>query len=307
MAKLPFEFFDSIANTATSMASNLTGKLPPAQSGAMSRQAQVPPRIDGRTTRQVMRWLVPEQPIVEMYINPQQVSYKYKKLTTKTRVKGGYSLQYWGEDLIGISVNGTTGTSGIEGINVLLDVYRNEQVMFDPYALLLQAERDKKNQESFDNTIFGGSGPFGIGSIPFLGAVPFVADQIDSSLTSNAINARNKPTLASLAFTVEMYWMGEVFRGFFEDFDYKDSVDRLGLFDYNFTFSATQRRGFRNNFMPWHHHPSYGQSNWREGGPPLSYGVLTDGLPASSPPLQGSNQSRLDMLTSFDTIDAFMI
>jgi len=306
MAKLPYEFFDSIANTATSLASNITGKLPPSQSGAMSRQAQVPPKIDGTTTRQVMRWLVPEQPIVEMYINPQQISYNFKKLITSTRVKGGYSLQYWGEDLTALSVNGTTGTSGIEGINVLLDVYRNEQVMFDPYALLLQAERDKQNQSSFDNIVFGDNGPFGIGTVPVLGGAAFVADQIDSSLTSNVINARNKPTLASLAFTVEMYWMGEVFRGFFESFDYKDSAERLGLFDYNFTFKVTQRRGFRNNFMPWHHHPSYGQSNWDHGGPPLSYGILVDGQTTSSP-LQNSNQSKLDALSSFDVIDAFMI
>jgi hypothetical protein len=270
MANSPYEFFDSISNAATSVVKGTN--IAPSVSGVATRQQQVFPQRDAISKRQAMRWVIPEQPIVEMYINPQSVNYQYKKLTIKTRVKGGFSLQYWGEDLIGINASGTTGSSGIEGINVLLDVYRNEQLMFDPYALMLQAQRDKENQKDFNSLLFSG---------------------ITGNDDSNIVNARNKPTLASLAFTVEMYWMGEVFRGFFESFDYKESVDRLGLFDYNFTFTATQRRGFRTNFMPWHHHPSYGQSNWGGGGPPLSFASLVKEEPSGNP-IVGSNKAKLN-------------
>lgn len=249
------------------------GNTPPSPSGAATRQAQVPPLRDGISTRQVMKWIIPEQPMVEMYVNPKQIQYNYKKIINKKRVKGGYILQYWGEDLTQLNISGTTGTSGIEGINVLMDVYRNEQLMFDPYALFLQAERDKAAQKSSDSLLFGEGGPFGIGNIPILGdVVGAAADQIEGSLESNIVNSRTKPTLASLAFTVEMYWSGEVYRGYFENFTFDENAERIGLFDYSFTFNVTQKRGYRNNFFAWHKHPSYGQSNWDAGGPPLSYG-----------------------------------
>lgn len=257
------------------------GRQPPTPNGLSTRQSQIPAQRDAVSKRQAMRFMIPEQPIVEMYVNPRQVQYQYKKLIQSTRVKGGYNLQYWGEDLTTLNVSGTTGTSGIEGINVLIDVYRNEQLMFDPYALFLQAERDKAQQEGFDDLLFGDGGPFGLGNAPIVGDILGAAsDQISGAISSNIVNSRNKPTLASLAFTVEIYWSGEVYRGYFENFNFDESAERIGLFDYNFTFKVTQKRGFRTNFFPWHKHPSYGQSNWDLGGPPLSYGRLV-GEPAA--------------------------
>jgi hypothetical protein len=248
---------------------------PPTTSGASTRQGQVQPNIDAVVRRKIMRWLIPEQPVVEMYINPQGVDYQYKKAITPVRVKGGYVLQYWGEELTGLGINGTTGTSGIEGINVLMDVYRNEQLMFDPYALFLQAERDRAEQESFDDLVFGEGGPFGDNNSPILNALVGVTGvDLANDQTSNIINARNKPTLASMAFTVEMYWDGEMYRGYFENFTFHEKADNLGLFNYEFTFKVTQKRGFRHNFLAWHKHPSYGPSNWSAGGPPLSYSHL---------------------------------
>lgn len=251
-------------------------RIPPTSSGASTRQGRVQPNIDAVTRRKIMRWLVPEQPVVEMYINPQSVDYQYKKTITPVRVKGGYVLQYWGEELTGLGINGTTGTSGIEGINVLMDVYRNEQLMFDPYALFLQAERDRAEQENFDGIVFGEGGPFGDSNSPILNALLGTSgEDIVNDSTSNIINSRNKPTLASMAFTVEMYWDGEVYRGYFDNFTFHEKADSLGLFTYDFNFKVTQKRGFRHNFLAWHKHPSYGPSNWGAGGPPLSYSRLT--------------------------------
>lgn len=251
-------------------------RIPPTSSGASTRQGRVQPNIDAVTRRKIMRWLVPEQPVVEMYINPQSVDYQYKKTITPVRVKGGYVLQYWGEELTGLGINGTTGTSGIEGINVLMDVYRNEQLMFDPYALFLQAERDRAEQENFDGIVFGEGGPFGDSNSPILNALLGTSgEDIVNDSTSNIVNSRNKPTLASMAFTVEMYWDGEVYRGYFDNFTFHEKADSLGLFTYDFNFKVTQKRGFRHNFLAWHKHPSYGPSNWGAGGPPLSYSRLT--------------------------------
>jgi len=289
---------------------------PPSSNGYGTRQQSVPPYRDGATTRQIIRWLVPERPMVEMYLNPESIQYQYKKLISQQRTKGGYTLQYWGEDLTALQVKGTTGTSGIEGINVLLDVYRNEQLMFDPFALFLEAERDKAEQESFDDLLFGTDGPLGlntglVGQLAGLGG-----NLIEEARQSNIVNSRNKPTLASLAFTVEMYWSGEVYRGFFENFNVTESSQNIGLFDYTFSFKVTQKRGYRNNFFAWHKHPSYGPSNSGIGGPPRSFGRLNPGpqTPTRNAVDQPSLYSAVvgglsDALTNVDNslLDAFLI
>lgn len=221
----------------------------PTANGFGSRQGKISPGRPGSTRRHLMRWLVPEQPIIEMYINPQNFSSNYKKHITKVRTKGGYTLQYWGEELTTLQIGGTTGTSGIEGINVLHDIYRNEQMMFDPYALLLQAERDRAEDDNiFDSLTNSLAGE--------------IRNVVESASVGGVPNvSRTKPTLASLAFTVELYWSGEVYRGFFESFNIKERADNLGLFEYDIAFTVTQKRGFRQNFLGWHRSATNGPSN----------------------------------------------
>ena len=85
--------------------------------GFGSQEATIPPLKRAVSVRQMMRWLVPEGPVVEMYINPQGIGYNYKKLITQpTRTKGGFVLQYWGEELTTLAIHGTTGSSDEEEI-----------------------------------------------------------------------------------------------------------------------------------------------------------------------------------------------
>ena len=85
--------------------------------------------------RRMLKWLVPERGIIEMYINPQSIAIRNAKNIKSERTKGGFVVQYWGEELTSIDISGHTGTSGIEGINVLSDIYRGEQLAFDIIAL----------------------------------------------------------------------------------------------------------------------------------------------------------------------------
>jgi len=234
--------------------------VPPTPSGLGTRQSRVRNNRVGVSKRKLMRWLVPEQPIVQMYLNPQQVQYQYRKQVTEARTKGGYVLQYWGEEITGLSINGTTGTSGIEGINVLYDIYRNEQLMFDPFALFLQAEQEKAEDQDF--TDFLG-----------LGFVNDLANLVNPDEQASVPATRNKPTLASMAFTVELYWSGEVYRGYFKDFTVTESAQNLGMFDYTISFRATQKRGFRANFQPWHRSATSGPSDSGINGPPHSFAI----------------------------------
>jgi len=141
--------------------------------------------------------------------------------------------------------------------------------MFDPYALFLQSQRDQEEQNELlpplEDEGFGGL-------ISDIGAILTGDGQGQGPAT------RSRPSLASLAFTVELYWSGEVYRGFFKDFTVVESAEKLGFFDYTITFRVTQRRGFRQNFLGWHRSAINGPSNSNSiTGTPHSFGALSKG------------------------------
>ncbi len=233
--------------------------------------------------RNIIHWFVPEFGVVKMYINPNSIQYRHKKLITKERTKGGYVLQYWGEDLTTLTLNGTTGSSGIEGINVLHEIYRAEQLSFDNIGLSLAADNaaiGAANQlvsgvgnavGSFLGGLTAGSTGTAIGGL--LGAS--IAKGVFGTDNTASLATRNIPSLASLAFGVEMYYSGIIYRGFFEDMSITESANSLGLFEYNITFTTTQRRGYRVNQFPWQRSAVDGPSNNDQaGGVPASFARL---------------------------------
>lgn len=249
----------------------------PSFSGWGTRQARIANNRPAVSTRKTMCWLIPEGPIVNFYVNPQNVSYNYKKAISQQRTKGGFSVQYWGEELTTLRLSGTTGTSGIEGINVLYDVYRNEQLAIDPFALFLAAQTDTA-------AINGGAVGSAIGDFFGGGDVANTLGGIAGGILqagaemANPQTTRPKPSLAMLACTVELYWSGEVYRGFFTSFTVTESADQLGLFNYDIDFTVTQKRGLRQNFMPWHRSAVNGPSNSDPRfGRPYTFGALTYG------------------------------
>lgn len=240
----------------------------PSSTGLGTRTGSIRNRVGGTTTRKLVHWLVPEGPIVGMYCNPQQIVYNDTKNIESQRTKGGFIIQYWGEGLSVLDITGTTGTSGIEGINVLRDIYRNEQLAFDPFALFLAA---KKNQEASFGDIFGVGSAFDSGD-SFLGALT------GASQEATPTASRQGPTLASLATQVEMYWSGEVYRGYFNSFTVTERAENLGLFDYAMRFTVTQKRGFRRNFLAWHRSATNGPSYSNpEYGVPHTFGRSIEG------------------------------
>lgn len=81
--------------------------------------------------RTLIVWEIPtvgSPAFIEMYVNPESLSIKDSKILNPQRTKGGYILQYYGEELTEISLNGNTGSGGIEALNVLRDIYRSEQI-----------------------------------------------------------------------------------------------------------------------------------------------------------------------------------
>jgi hypothetical protein len=202
----------------------------------------------GKIRRNIITWFVPEFGTVKMYINPNNISYKHKKLISKERTKGGFSLQYWGEDLSTMTISGTTGSSGIEGINMLYEIYRGEQYAFDGFGLTLESNNASNDLANnivnevgglFDNT---GEAAGLIGGLVGL-------DSVNSSLAN-----KNIPSLAQLAFSVEMYYDGWVYRGYFDSMSFTEKADNF-LWDYTMEFVITQKRGYRTNYLPFHRSP----------------------------------------------------
>ena len=205
--------------------------------------------------KQIISWKLPNGTSVQMYINPENLNIAESKQITHTRTKGGFVVQYWGENLIQITLDGTTGSSGVQGINVLRDIYRAEQSAFDLVAMSQMSEVydavAKVNTANMD-----------------------LAEQLqEASQTIHENGFLLRPSLASLAVSIQMFYQGVQYKGFFTEFRVTESVERLGLFQYHLTFMATEVRGRRENFMPWHKHAA---STDEMGG--MIFGQLLNGI-----------------------------
>lgn len=231
---------------------------------------KVPSNKPAQLKRNIITWFVPEFGIVRMYVNPENITYVNRKLISKDRTKGGFTLQYWGEDLTTINLSGTTGSSGIEGINALYEIYRAEQLAFDGTGLMLAA--NNASADLANNLVNGAGGALG-GTINGLfggdpnsptaaaGGSGLLGGILGMNSPNNNLSAKNIPSLAQLAFTVEMYYNGWVYRGFFENMTINERANNF-LLEYQMTFTATQRRGYRMNYFPWTHSAKDGPSQY---------------------------------------------
>lgn len=189
---------------------------------AMSPEAPI-----GYRQRELMSWRVPGIGYVQMYINPQELIISKKKGITRQRTKGGFVIQYWGEDPDTLKISGTTGSSGIEGINVLRNVYRSEQITFQSIS-----DKLMKDLNVFKQSVN--------------------SSELERAL-SDASDTSFIPTLGSLCLAVELYYQGSIYKGYFEDFSVTEGVAAgVGTFTYSMTFIGLESKGYRTNFMPWH-------------------------------------------------------
>jgi hypothetical protein len=214
--------------------------------------------------RNIISWFVPMVGTIKMYINPQQMVFTSKKNIKSNRTKGGYTITYLGEELGGLSISGHTGTSGYEGINVLHEIYRAEQYLFDSNALAINAANNQNLTSQITNFVGSALG----------GASTDIANLIQTvSGTSNQnnlmqLNSRNISTLADVAFGIEMYYSGQVFRGYFDHFTITETTDFL--IKYEMMFIITQKRGYRLNTLPFQKSPD-GPTQYYPFGASYSY------------------------------------
>ena len=229
-----------------------------------------------------------------IYLNPQSIDIKEAKLVNHTLAKGGYIVQYWGEELPMMSVSGTTGSGGIEAIDILRDIYRHEQLLMKRILLKRFQDFERNSTETLENSS-SATATAGIVS-----AIDSLLDGTGTSIiegTRSAIEEITQaflgisddtskvglvPTLGAFAVSIDIFFQGAKYRGFFKDFSSSEKADSPGLFDYSFTFAITRKIGRRKNFMPWHRNP-----------------VTLDGTPRSaSIPIVGSATNELSFETN---------
>lgn len=227
--------FDAVQSFAGDAAGVVGDVLRAFSTGPNVRHAQ---GISNRD-KQVMTWRLPDGTGVQMYINPENFQIAESKQINATRTKGGYVVQYWGDNLTQLTLSGTTGSSGIKGINVLRDIYRSENRAFELVAASQNQQLALRAGQSGEGLDLAGAG----------NALRDLAQELRER------NFILRPSLASLALNVMLFYQGVQYRGYFTNFQITESISKLGLFDYNLTFMVTETRGRRENFMAWHREP----------------------------------------------------
>lgn len=218
--------------------------------------SKVPSNKPAQLKRNIITWFVPEFGTVRMYINPQSMSIQHKKSISKDRTKGGFTLQYWGEEITAINIAGVTGSAGVEGINMLYEIYRAEQYAGDSIGLTLAAANNNaaslatRGVDAIGNAVGGALGAGLLGGI--LGT---------DSANANALASKNIMTLAQMAFSVEMFYNGVIYKGYFDSMTIDERADNF-LLDYTLTFNAIQKRGYRTNYFPWTRSANQGPSQY---------------------------------------------
>jgi hypothetical protein len=245
----------------------------------------------------------------QMYINPDNIQFRETKLIQDTLTKGGYVVQYFGEQLPSFTANGTTGSSGIEGINILRDIYRHEQIQYrillaerqrglaeaalktaEEAELFLNQKRDSADGvwSNIADLVTGGAYSETYAGIK--SAIEIITEPFQDRPDLEKSSFKAAPTLGALATNIDIYFQGQFYKGFFTNFSVTESTGKLGLFDYSFDFKITKITGKRLNFMPWHRNP-LSEDGETEMSQRNTVSKGTDGAYNLSFPLRDSNSN----------------
>lgn len=230
--------------------------------------------------RQVLKFLIPVtveslgrddltgRAIVPVYINPDSINISKNKNISSTQTKGGYVVQYWGEQLTEMTVRGSTGSGGIEAINILDSVYRNEITQFNKILLARATNADTSFRTALEDSSTAniGSGLVSIFDEFTNGGVSGIIDGTKSAIDEIVDAARGTtddnpssvpliPTIGAFGVSMIIFWQGVKYTGYFKNFSYSEDSSKPGLFDYDFSFTVIKQKGTRKNFMPWHRNP----------------------------------------------------
>lgn len=271
----------------------------------------------GQIKRQTMKFVIPttaasllsagvqDRKIIEVYLNPTNMTISENKIIPSQQTVGGFMVQYWGEALATLKVNGTTGSGGIEAVHILRDVYRNEQIQFRNIIL----NRMKELSEQANSSTADSSSVTAIDGIQAAltlltgidteaieegvkSTIELYQDIFSDKISQTSSNFRLNPSLGAFAVSIDIYFQGETYRGFFENFNVTEAAESSGLFNYDFSFKVLKRSGRRKNFMPWHRNPRGEDGVPRPASTPMSKTNENLSFPFTEVSLNNSNVTR---------------
>jgi hypothetical protein len=209
-----------------------------------------------------------DREVVPLYINPTSIQTGYTKNIAETQTIGGFIIQYWGDRITTMSINGTTGSGGIDAINILYQVYKSEQIQFKNILLRRQAKLANKineaqaesqktgvvdSAEALDQVLFNGA--FSNFASGVSETMDFFKSAVAGNDTSKSSPVELLPTMSAFAVSLDMHFQGKVFRGYIESMTISENSASPGHFDYTLQFKSLKEYGERTNFMPWHINP----------------------------------------------------
>ena len=227
-------------------------------------------------TRETIKFLIPtsltsilsssvgDRKVVPLYINPNSFQTNYSKNISETQTIGGFIIQYWGDRITTISIQGTTGSGGIDAINILYDVYKSEQTSFRDMMIVRRRQLQAAIKDSQSGTESLNVGQ-ALDQVLLNGAFSEIAngisetmDYFKKAITGEEIEKSSvelMPTLSAFAVSLEMHFQGKIYRGYIESMNVTESSNAPGHFDYTIQFKSLKEYGERKNFMPWHINP----------------------------------------------------
>lgn len=205
-----------------------------------------------------------------MYLNPSSINTAHRKSIQKQFTKGGFFVQYWGEELTTLAISGSTGSAGMSEINKLMSIYRHELIHFNNLLIQKNKEFNESLNESLGAVNSGNENRF-LNTLSYLdqlllsGQGQAVVDGFTTfteNLTNIISGKKDDPvkykeivqeqSLATLATSLIMEFKGIFYRGYMDGFTFTENASEPGLFNYNFNFIVLYSSGKRENFMPWH-------------------------------------------------------
>jgi hypothetical protein len=227
-------------------------------------------------TRETIKFLIPtsltsilsssvgDRKVVPLYINPNSFQTNYSKNISETQTIGGFIIQYWGDRITTMSIQGTTGSGGIDAINILYDVYKSEQTSFRNMMIVRRQQLQAAIKDSQSGTESLNVGQ-ALDQVLLNGAFSEIAngisetmDYFKKAITGEEIEKSSvelMPTLSAFAVSLEMHFQGKIYRGYIESMTVTENSNAPGHFDYTIQFKSLKEYGERKNFMPWHINP----------------------------------------------------
>lgn len=182
-------------------------------------------------------------PVPDLLVKSYWDSFKVKmqQKITRSKTKGGWVEEHWPPDLDTISVSGSTGAFIlVEDSNVISLLPKDASKRTTVDVLDKQGEKIG-TKEGLNNSAKGVAG-LAIGNLVFMRRLSEASLSLESLADFYKNNGSFYETDGQVAGIrdIDMFYMGDVYRGYFTDFNHSHAEENPNRFTYAFTFRVVE-------------------------------------------------------------------